>query len=309
MSLDLSTLATILGSIGTAAGLISFVWQIKNSLRQQSIEKLEFRREFTPLIDIGYAEIGKTKFQDNNLVLGEISLINKSKYQLSLVGFGIYIQSLRRQNLSSLLFRTNEDLDEDEIIEEFGKLSTLTAEGALSDEEVPAIFDFENLVQIFPDIIKTEMPDYDSKIADVKRSASKKRDVNILTRFEDDIQKIIAKQKNPAKIEFNVIDDYIHYCTMKYGSDFYLKRFLNYTLDPQTPLQVPVIFQYTNDGFYKLYFKVSAVPAGEDWREKARLYGIKYRVYEGEREKGKAKGKVIPALIFAEEFVKYLNPI
>jgi len=307
MSFDLSTLATILGSIGTAAGLISFVWQIRNSLRQQSLEKLEFKREFTPLIDIGYTEIGKTKYEGNNLVLGEISLTNKSKYQLSLVGFGIYIQSLRRQNLSSILFRTNEDLDDDEIVEEFGKLSQII--GTLSDEEVPAIFDFDNLVQVYPDIIKTEIPDLESRLAEIKKSASRKKDVKVITKFEDDIQKIIAKQKNPAKIEFNIIDDYIHYCTMKYGSDFYLKRFLNYTLDPQTPLQVPVIFQYTNDGFYKLYFKVSAVPAGEDWREKAKLYGITYRIYEGEREKGKAKGKVIPALIFAEEFVKYLNPM
>ncbi len=291
MQVDPYMIFSIIGAIGGLIGMVSILWNISNYRKEQKLRKLEFVGELTPIIDIDYREVERVTHEKKSFVLGEVTLTNRSKYELNLVGFHLSVAKLTPEGLPSLSFKSIPDTDVGEIIDEFGHLDLLFETyyiayfGKLADNVVRLIREAN---------VPTDELD-PSKIEKVKQR----------------LNQIPAEKRNAILADPNAIREYepeknfMYYSSMKTGLKPFLFKFLNYTLDVNAPLNIPVLFEYNGEGFYDLVFKVGAIPAAKNWAERAKLLGIGFK-----KQKIQLKGETEVKRInvsFDEEFVHYIK--
>lgn len=119
-----------------------------------------------------------------------------------------------------------------------------------------------------------------------------------LLRVEHDYERL-SREKRVLEKE----GPYVYCSSSKYGLKEFFHKYSTYTLDPNVPLVIPVIFEYSGEGFYTLKFGLSSVPTGK-WEGLAEELGIYYREQKVEQIETTVQ---IPALTFGEEWVRYLD--
>ncbi len=267
--IDPTIIYGIAGSLGGLFGAISIIWNIKKHRQEQKKEQQkelqQYLRDIRPNIDIEYREVQRIKAQGKKLVLGEIILTNKAVYEMIAVGFFLSISNLNLKGLPPVLLKDNIDNDNNEIHEEFGNFNLL--------KKTHLIYTLLGAEYAYKYLHKVEH------------------------RQED-----LSREK--GFLEANREKNYLSYSTMKYSLKDFFYKYLSYTLDPGVPLVIPIIFEYSGEGFYFLKFGLSAIPNDPNWEESAATLGI---VFKKQTLEFNGKTVSIPRVSFAEEYVRYVD--
>jgi hypothetical protein len=316
MTFDITLISIIIGSIGGLLGIVSILWNFANRRKEQKQLKWKFLGEVAPLVDIEYKELERSKIDDKDFVLSEIILTNKSKYELKLVGFDVDIANLELEGLPPLSFKNKSDGNSTELTEEFGNLDSLFEAGYIFSftelsKNIDKLLGYSLIEKIWKEIPKNlSGAKFRAKFEELLHNKFVEFKTQLKNMPEEKIKQILSDPNAIRECHSDPKapdESFLYFSTMKTGLKNFLLKYLKYTLDVNSPLNIPILFQFKGEGFYKLNFTVAAMPTGVNWKEEAKLLGIGFKQEKVIIEEGESKEFNRLNASFSEDFVRHLR--